>query len=82
LTTPFRARKPLRPLRDEAKFLMGLSRDERIQPHWLDAIEALILVLNFNGPTMFVRIGTMRALNHGKPNLDLMPRRKRVKAYK
>jgi len=32
----------------------------------LDAIEALILVVNLNGPTMFARIGMMRALNHGK----------------
>ena len=40
---PIPGRKPLRTPRDEAKFLMGLSRVERIQPHWLDAIEALIL---------------------------------------
>jgi len=38
----------------------------RIQPHWLDAIEALILVVERNGPTMFARIGIMRALNAGK----------------
>jgi len=41
---PIPARKPLRTLRDEAKFLMGLPRVEHIQAHWLDAIEALILV--------------------------------------
>ena len=49
---PIPGRKPLRTLRDEAKFLMGLSRVERIQPHWLDAIEAVILVVERNGPTM------------------------------
>jgi hypothetical protein len=79
---PIPGRKPLRTLRDEAKFLMGLSRVERIQPHWLDAIEAVILVVERNGPTMLARIGMMRALNHGKPNPKLAPRRKRAKAYK
>ena len=59
---------------------MGLSRVERIQPHWLDAIEAVILVVERNGPTMLARIGMMRALNHGKPNPKLVPRRKRAKA--
>jgi hypothetical protein len=58
---------------------MGLSRVERIQPHWLDAIEALILVVNHNGPTMFARIGMIRALNHGKPSPELVPCRKRAK---
>jgi hypothetical protein len=31
-------------------------------------MEALILVTTFGGPTMFARIGMLRALNHGKPN--------------
>jgi cob(I)alamin adenosyltransferase len=30
---------------------------------WQDAVEALLLVVNQNGPTMFARIGVMRALN-------------------
>lgn len=60
------AARPLRTLRDVAKFLMGMTPRERIQPHWLDAIEALILVVERNGPTMFARIGIMRALNAGK----------------
>jgi len=33
-------------------------------------------------PTMFARIGIMRALNRGKPSPDLQPRRKAAKAYK
>ena len=45
-------RRPLRTLRDVAKFLMGMTPRERIEPHWLDAIEAVILVVERNGPTM------------------------------
>jgi len=40
----------------------------------------VILVVERNGPTMLARIGMMRALNHGKPNPKLVPRRKRAKA--
>ena len=60
---PIPGRKLLRTLRDVAKFLMGMPPRERIQPYWLDAIEALVLVVEKNGPTMFARIGVMRALN-------------------
>ena len=34
------------------------------------------------GPTMFARIGVMRALNHGKPDPKIVPPRKRAKAYR
>jgi hypothetical protein len=32
-------------------------------PEWQAAIEALMLVADLGGPTMFARIGVMRALN-------------------
>jgi hypothetical protein len=32
-------------------------------PEWQDAIQALMLVADLSGPTMFARIGVMRALN-------------------
>ena len=68
---PIPGRKPLRTLRDVAKFLMDLPPRERIQPYWLDAIEALVLVAEKNGPTMFARIGVMRALNrHHAPEFN------------
>jgi hypothetical protein len=38
--------------------------------------------VNHNGSTMFARIRMMRALNHGKPNPEWVPRRKHTKAYK
>jgi hypothetical protein len=55
---PVPGRPPLRTLRDVAKFLMAMQPRERIQPHWLDAIEALVMVVlvmvvEHNGPTMF-----------------------------
>jgi hypothetical protein len=43
---------------------------------------ALILVAEQGGPTMFVRIGIMRALNCGKPSPQVLPRRKPAKKYR
>ena len=67
---PIPGRKPLRTLRDEAKFLMGLSRVERIQPHWLDAIEAVILVVERKGTgrSWIARHGRETAQTVRKPN--------------
>jgi hypothetical protein len=50
---------------------------------WVQAaMQALLLVAEHDGPTMFARIGMMRALNHRKPAAKIAPRRKRVKAYR
>ena len=38
-------------------------RGPNTAPEWQAAIEALILVADLGGPTMFARIGVMRALN-------------------
>jgi len=46
---------------------------------WLAAMEALLLVAEHDGPTMFARIGVMRALDHRKPAAEIAPRRKRAK---
>jgi hypothetical protein len=40
-----------------------LPKKEAALPEWQAAIEALILVADRGGPTMFARIGVMRALN-------------------
>jgi hypothetical protein len=40
-----------------------LPKAEHAAPEWQAAMEALILVAESNGPTMFARIGVMRALN-------------------
>jgi hypothetical protein len=50
-------------LRDAADYITSLPRAEAELPEWQAAIEALILVADLNGPTMFARIGIMRALN-------------------
>jgi hypothetical protein len=42
---------------------MRLPKAEHQAAEWLAALEALILVAESGGPTMFARIGVMRALN-------------------
>ena len=54
----------------------------RLPPEWQAAMEALILVAETDGPTMFARIGMMRALNHGEPVPAPEPRGKRAKSYR
>jgi hypothetical protein len=42
-----------------------LTKAEHEASEWQAAMEALILVATSGGPTMFARIGVMRALNRG-----------------
>jgi hypothetical protein len=42
---------------------MRLPKAEHEAAEWQAAVEALILVATSGGPTMFARIGVMRALN-------------------
>jgi hypothetical protein len=44
-----------------------LPKAEAQAPEWQTAMQALLLVVKQNGPTMFVRIGMMTALN---PNVE------------
>jgi hypothetical protein len=50
-------------LRDAATYATKLPKKEADTVEWQAAIEALILVATLGGPTMFARIGIMRALN-------------------
>jgi hypothetical protein len=52
-------------LRDAANYITALPAKEAALPEWQAAIEALILVADLGGPTMFARIGVMKALNRG-----------------
>jgi hypothetical protein len=52
-------------LEDAGKFITKLPKAEHEAPEWQTAMEALILVATHGGPTMFARIGIMRALNRG-----------------
>ena len=52
-------------LRDAADYIMKLPKAEQHLEQWQAAVEALLLVVELNGPTMMARIGIMRALNRG-----------------
>jgi hypothetical protein len=73
--------KPLLTLNDAADYITKLPETEQHHPAWQAAFEALILVAETNGSTMFARIGMMRALNLSKPAAKIAQRRKRAKAY-
>jgi hypothetical protein len=50
-------------LQDAGTYITKLPKAEHEAPEWQAAMEALILVAMLGGPTMFARIGVMRALN-------------------
>jgi hypothetical protein len=55
--------KQLLTLQDAAAYIMALPKKEADTAECQAAIEALMLVAESGGPTMFARIGVMRALN-------------------
>jgi hypothetical protein len=55
--------KPLITLRDAALHITELPKAEHDAFEWQAAMEALILVAELHGPTMFARTGVMRAIN-------------------
>ena len=48
---------------DTALYVTKLPKAQHDAPEWQAAMEALLLVAEFGGPTMFARISVMRALN-------------------
>ena len=50
-------------LEDAGNYITKLPKAEHEAHEWQAALEALILVATSGGPTMFARIGVMRALN-------------------
>ncbi len=50
-------------LEDAGNCITRLPKAEHEAKEWQAAMEALILVATSGGPTMFARIGVMRALN-------------------
>jgi len=50
-------------LEDAGNYITRLPKAEHEAAEWQAAMEALILVATSGGPTMFARIGVMRALN-------------------
>jgi hypothetical protein len=47
-------------LEDAAKYIRKLPKAEQQLDEWQAAVEALLLVVNHNGPEMFARIAFMR----------------------
>jgi hypothetical protein len=60
---PLQKGKKLVTLRDAAEYITKLPKAEHDAEEWLAAMKALLLVVESDGPTMFARIGVMRALN-------------------
>ncbi len=55
-------------LEDAGTYITKLPKAEHEAAEWQAAMQALILVATSGGPTMFARIGIMRALNrHVEP---------------
>ncbi|MGY3077087.1 hypothetical protein ACVWZZ_003458 [Bradyrhizobium sp. LM6.10] len=51
--------RKLATLLDAGNYVAALAKKERAAPEWQAAMEALILVAEGGGPTMFARIGVM-----------------------
>ena len=62
-------------LRDAAEFITKLPKADYDAKEWQAAMEALLLVAEQGGPTMFARIGVMRALNRHRVG-EFNPNRK------
>jgi hypothetical protein len=52
-------------LEDAGNYITKLPKAEHEDAEWQGAMEALILVATLGGPTMFARIGVLRALTVG-----------------
>ena len=50
-------------LKDAGTYITKLPKAEQKLAEWQTAMQALLLVVEQNGPTMFARIGVMRALH-------------------
>jgi hypothetical protein len=69
-------------VRDAALYVTKLPKAEHDAPEWQAAMQALMLVAEYDGPTMFARIGVMRALHRHQPKGVTAPHGKRAKAHK
>ena len=74
--------RKLATLRDAASYITRLPKTEHEAAEWQDAMEALLLVAERNGPEMLARIGIVRALNRHRAETTPAPRQKRAKAYR
>jgi hypothetical protein len=70
----------LRTLRDASVYILALPPAEAEREHWQIAMEFLISAAENGGIVMIARIAMLRALNAGKPDPEITPRRKRPSA--
>jgi hypothetical protein len=66
-------------LKGTGNYITELPKAEHTAPEWQAAMQALMLVATRGGPTMFARIGVMRAL-HRHDVREFNPDRKEGKA--
>ena len=60
---PLPSGRSLVTLKDGGTYITKLPKSDHATPEWQAAMESLILVAEQGGPTMFARIGIMRARN-------------------
>jgi hypothetical protein len=60
---PLPSGRQLVTLKEAANYIQKLSKAEQDLEAWQAAVEALLLVVELNGPTMMAGIGLLRALN-------------------
>jgi hypothetical protein len=65
-----------------AAILLPFPKAVHDLPEWQAAMEALIPVAERGCPTMFARIGIVRAMNSGRVPPDARSRRKKPRAYR
>jgi len=85
LTSRYRcpAGRQLVTLEDAGNYITKLPEAEHEAPEWQAAMQALMLVATSGGPTMFARIGVMRALTISKPDrASVCAPQARSKSYK
>lgn len=68
-------------LRDAGHYVASLPKREQQRDHWQTATALLLLVGEHGGDPMLPRIAMMQALNHGRPDPQVAPGRKRAKTY-
>jgi hypothetical protein len=72
----------LQSLRQAADHVLSLPAKASKTAHWQLAMHCLIEAAEGREPLLHARIGMLRALNAGKPDPKLSPRKKRAKAYR
>ncbi len=72
--------RSLRTIGEAVNYIEKLPKSEQSATEWQDAMRALIVVIEGDGPAMFARMGITRALNRNQPPKAL-PRTKRERPW-